>query len=217
MDLQGKDNEADEISKKEALQQAGISYGQFYRWKRMGLIPEAWFHRRSTFTGQETFLPRAKLMERIRRIQELKDRYSLEEIAEMLSPGSARHGYTREELERAGMIGPRTGELFPGFETRMEFGFADLLALRVIARLAEQGTLADEAIRLAAETLLERFHELNPSAPDRALVVVRREGALLAALHTGTCLFDRDTEVLASVDLGRLIEEINLSLRTLAE
>lgn len=45
------------ISKKELLETFGISYGALYRWKRMGLIPEAWFLRRSTSTGQETFFP----------------------------------------------------------------------------------------------------------------------------------------------------------------
>jgi predicted DNA-binding transcriptional regulator AlpA len=29
------------ISKKEVLELTGISYGQFYRWKREGLIPES--------------------------------------------------------------------------------------------------------------------------------------------------------------------------------
>ena len=48
------------ISKKELLETFGISYGALYRWKRMGLIPEAWFLRRSTSTGQETFLKRPK-------------------------------------------------------------------------------------------------------------------------------------------------------------
>ena len=66
------------ISKNEVLKRTGISYGQFYRWKRKGLIPEAWFNRRSTFTGQETFLPQEKILERIRRINELKDDHSLD-------------------------------------------------------------------------------------------------------------------------------------------
>lgn len=43
------------ISKKELLELTGISYGQLYRWKRKNLIPEDWFIRRATFTGQETF------------------------------------------------------------------------------------------------------------------------------------------------------------------
>lgn len=47
--------EEDLISKKELLDETGISYGQLYRWKRKQLIPEEWFIRKSTFTGQETF------------------------------------------------------------------------------------------------------------------------------------------------------------------
>ena len=43
------------ISKKDLLKRYGISYGALYRWKRMGLIPEEWFIKRSTPTGQETF------------------------------------------------------------------------------------------------------------------------------------------------------------------
>ena len=45
----------DLISKKELLERYGISYGALYRWKRMGLIPESWFLRRSTPNGQETY------------------------------------------------------------------------------------------------------------------------------------------------------------------
>lgn len=72
------------ISKKELLNLTGISYGQLYRWKREGLIPEEWFMKQSSFTGQETFLPREFILERIRFILEKKDNYSLEEIREML-------------------------------------------------------------------------------------------------------------------------------------
>ena len=42
------------ISKKDLLARTGISYGQLYRWKRQNLIPEEWFIKKSTFTGQET-------------------------------------------------------------------------------------------------------------------------------------------------------------------
>ncbi|HHE48164.1 MAG TPA: DUF4004 family protein, partial [Candidatus Acetothermia bacterium] len=74
------------ISKKEVLRLTGISYGQLYRWKRKGLIPEAWFIRKATPTGQETFFPREKILERIRRIQELKGERSLDELAALLAP-----------------------------------------------------------------------------------------------------------------------------------
>ena len=42
------------ISKKDLLQRYGISYGALYRWKRKGLIPEDWFIKTATETGQET-------------------------------------------------------------------------------------------------------------------------------------------------------------------
>ena len=40
------------ISKKDLLNETGISYGQLYRWKREGLIPEEWFIKQPSFTGQ---------------------------------------------------------------------------------------------------------------------------------------------------------------------
>ena len=70
----------DEISKKDLLTETGISYGQLYRWKREGLIPEEWFVKRSAFTGQETFFPREKILERVRMILDMKDEQSLEAI-----------------------------------------------------------------------------------------------------------------------------------------
>ena len=74
-----------EISKKDLLKETGISYGQLYRWKREGLIPEEWFVKRSAYTGQETFFPRDKILPRIQAILELKEQYSLEEMARMFT------------------------------------------------------------------------------------------------------------------------------------
>ena len=70
----------DEISKKDLLRETGISYGQLYRWKREGLIPEEWFVKRASFTGQETFFPKERMLERISLILERKDDQSLEDI-----------------------------------------------------------------------------------------------------------------------------------------
>lgn len=86
------------ISKKELLSMTGISYGQLYRWKREGLIPEEWFMKQSSFTGQETFLPRELVLERIRFILEKKDDYSLEEIRDMLKTTPDRKELTWDTL-----------------------------------------------------------------------------------------------------------------------
>ncbi len=79
----GEDNQqSDElISKKELLEKYSISYGTLYRWRRLGLIPDEWFIRRSTYTGQETFFPRELVCSRVELILKNRDDTSLEELA----------------------------------------------------------------------------------------------------------------------------------------
>ena len=73
------------ISKKELLARYGISYGSLYRWKRKGLIPDEWFIRKATVTGQETFFPEELICERMERILATKEDTLLDELAAALS------------------------------------------------------------------------------------------------------------------------------------
>ena len=73
------------ISKKELLERYGISYGALYRYKRKGLIPEEWFIKKATVTGQETFFPRAQICDRMELILEQKDDVTLDELAGKLN------------------------------------------------------------------------------------------------------------------------------------
>ena len=73
------------ISKKELLERYRISYGALYRWKRKGLIPDEWFIKKATVTGQETFFPEKLICERIEVIQSMKDDILLDELAKQLS------------------------------------------------------------------------------------------------------------------------------------
>jgi len=72
------------ISKKELLERYGMSYGALYRWKRKGLIPEEWFVRKATATGQETFFPEALITERVELILSEKSGLELDELARRL-------------------------------------------------------------------------------------------------------------------------------------
>ncbi len=73
------------ISKKELLERYNISYGALYRWKRKGLIPDDWFVKKSTVTGQETFFPEELVCGRIEMIQSMKEDVLLDELAKKLS------------------------------------------------------------------------------------------------------------------------------------
>ena len=72
------------ISKKELLERYGMSYGALYRWKRKGLIPEDWFIRKATVTGQETFFPEGLITERVDLILSGKNELELDELARRL-------------------------------------------------------------------------------------------------------------------------------------
>ncbi len=73
------------ISKKELLARYGISYGALYRWKRKGLIPEDWFIKKSTVTGQETFFPANLVCQRVELILGQKDDVLLDDLADKLN------------------------------------------------------------------------------------------------------------------------------------
>ena len=73
------------ISKKELLEMFNISYGALYRYKRKGLIPEEWFIRMSTITGQETFFPKDLICKRIKLILKQLEESSLDELSNKLN------------------------------------------------------------------------------------------------------------------------------------
>src|SRR5688500_4794565 len=99
--------EPDLISKKELLQRTGISYGQLYRWKRKGLIPEDWFIRKSTFTGQETFFPRERIVARVAKIQSMQSEdLSLDDIADVFSPDLAQVSLSVDEVLSRAIASP---------------------------------------------------------------------------------------------------------------
>lgn len=81
------------ISKKDLLLRYGISYGALYRWKRKGLIPEDWFIKKATVTGQETFFPAELICERVELIKSQKDELSLDELARSFSSESQKRAF----------------------------------------------------------------------------------------------------------------------------
>ncbi|MDE3059053.1 MAG: DUF4004 family protein, partial [Bacteroidota bacterium] len=101
------------ISKKELLELTGISYGQLYRWKRKDLVPESWFIRKSTFTGQETFFPREKILARIDKIKNMKEDLSLDDLAGVFSPLPADIEFSAEEIISRNIVSEAALAIFP--------------------------------------------------------------------------------------------------------
>lgn len=211
------------ISKKEVLELTGISYGQFYRWKRKGLIPESWFIRKSTFTGQETFLPRAKVLERIDKIHSLKDEHSLEELAKVLAPEVSGRDFSAEEIDELSWISDEVRTFYKEF--RSETGgymFHEVLFLTVIEELRQQ--LGDDELALVLSTLLNQQDALHKSEEFRWTLLVGRKvferslttkqppSISFCCLYDERCLCDPVTEVVVQLELHPLLEDIKLKL-----
>lgn len=90
------------ISKKDLLIKTNISYGQLYRWKRLGLIPEEWFVKVSVSTGQETFFDEELIIPRIQKILNLKDDHSIDEIKRLLNPKPSQIVFSLDKLKNLG-------------------------------------------------------------------------------------------------------------------
>lgn len=130
------------ISKKELLMTTGISYGQLYRWKRERLIPEEWFIKQSSYTGQETFFPKDKILNRIEFIMKMKDGHSLEEIREMLSYDSSKNKLTREILKGFEDIDFNIVQIL----NRDEYSYIEVLFIILLSKLIKEKNLTINSI-----------------------------------------------------------------------
>jgi DNA-binding transcriptional MerR regulator len=207
--------EPDLISKKDLLLATGISYGQLYRWKRKGLIPEDWFVRKSTFTGQETFFPRDKMLVRVDRILSMKDEdLSLDDIAEAVSPSPLPDTFAREDLAGRGVVSAAALELFaerhPGTG---QLRFAELVAASVADTLLTSGDAGRDDALAAIATLEENWTACETASCD--LVLLRKMGVSVTLLVSSASelLVESGVRVVARITLPTQIEQLKTRLK----
>lgn len=208
--------DSETISKKELLVAAGISYGQLYRWKRKGLIPEDWFQRKSTFTGQETFFPRERVLARIEKIKSMQDEdASLDEIAEAVAPNLGEVSMTLPEIRERGLVSPEAADLFAEVVCDCDepLVFGEVLSLAALDTLLKTGDASLDEGRVVLGTLRENYPEFEGRSAD--LLFVRRMGLSTALLVSSGAevRFDRAARVVARVNLSESAEALRAKIR----
>lgn len=198
----------DEITKKDLLKETGISYGQLYRWKREKLIPDEWFMKRSSFTGQETYLPREQTLGRIKAILEMKERYSHEEMAAIFSPDLAQRSYALDSL--GGAIDARALDLLGRTLGKEHFSYGELLFALLIERILPLGAPLDTIAR-SIHGWLSRMQGTGG-----VFYLIRSGGThvSLLLLKDEDVLFDEDTHVLLTLRIDELATELRARLET---
>lgn len=197
------------ITKKELLELTGISYGALYRWKRKNLIPDEWFIHRATFTGQETFFPRDRILDRIERIKRLKDGMSLDDIAESFSPSIREVAMSPSEAEIRGVAPRNAIDLYIQAKgSGGPFDFPAVFELYLFARLLRSGELGRDdawsALAPAAEALRLKKEE------SVRLIVYRKLGVAFGLLvdDSGTLIADREARKILEIPIGNLVSEL---------
>lgn len=201
------------ISKKELLEVTGISYGQLYRWKRKNLIPEEWFIRKSTYTGQETFFPKERILDRIKKIKNLKGNTSLDELANMLSPNLAELVLESQDIIKRNIISQNTLDFY--IEERgeyKEFDFKKILYLSILDKLFESGKI----IFNEGKFILNLLEEYYPKYKGKncELLFLRKLGVSSCCLvsKSNEINFENSIKIMEKLNISDLIEELKIKL-----
>lgn len=203
----------DLISKKDLLELTGISYGQLYRWKRKNLIPEDWFVRKSTFTGQETFFPKEKILERIDKIQTMKEDLSLDELANMFSPSVTEICLSKEDMLRKGIASESVIQFFIEQTNKaVEFQFVDILYLYILEELLQSGEISLEEGKMVLQVLHEHYEKMKQKNSE--LVVIRKLGISTCFLvsNVDDLFFEKGTKVVVRITIMNYTEALKTKL-----
>ena len=202
------------ISKKELLQRTGISYGQLYRWKRERLIPEEWFIKRSSYTGQETFFREEQILPRVESILSNKDRYSLSELSRMLSADIAPGIVEETALSGIEEIAPEVMEAARREKPGEKWSLFELSLLAAVTEAATRLCVAPQDLpELAALSL----SAAEGGTLDAVLTVFFVGDAVHALIHGANAplTFDRTIRTAYSVSLRETAEMLKMNHRAL--
>ena len=206
----------DLISKKDLLLATGISYGQLYRWKRAHLIPEKWFIKQASYTGQETFFPREQILKRIQAILDAKDSYTLEEMAKIFSPENAALRLDPQALCAIEEIDSALLELWQAQSRQTTYDFFDIVLLSAFCKACGDLSLSSEQ----AQSLMERCRSAAACSPSRStdlflLILSLQEHHVALVRQLDAVRFDSQIKIVNTQDLGGLANALKLKYKTL--
>lgn len=199
------------ITKKELLEITKVSYGQLYRWKRKNLIPEDWFIKKSSYTGQETYFPREKILDRIERIINLKDDASLDSLAQMFSPNLAEVSLNEIELLEKNIVTEKTLSLHKNiFGEIKTFSFEKILYISLLEKSLLSGNVSIDEGKLIIETLEENYKSLE--GKNCEMVFLRKFGMALCFLITlpNEFFIEKGAKIALRLNISQCIQELKI-------
>lgn len=198
------------ISKKELLEKLQISYGQLYRWKRKRLIPEEWFIKKSVSTGQETFFPKNKIIERINKILELKDDVCLDDLANQFTNNPVKVTLKRGYLIKNNIVPINIIEKFEAIiDNKHEvYDESGLFTLFIYEKLIKLGFLNIEEVNEITKAVFKNYSKLNN---ENMFIIIRRKLGVCyyyALDNEHEILIDENSIEIAKFNIKDIFEKI---------
>lgn len=197
------------ISKHDLLRAARISYGTLYRWKRMNLIPETWFIHKATKTGQATFFPRDRILNRVGKIQELKGELSAEQLKEIFSPNVKSFLIPMQDFVKLELVTKLAVTAYSSvFPKKTELEFDDVFSIYVVDHLMRLSGLYLEDAKQVLRMLSKYLSSQN--SKNFQLVLLRKMGVPITMLISGEqdILLEENTEIIACANLSEFEEAL---------
>ncbi|HXK72854.1 MAG TPA: DUF4004 family protein [Clostridia bacterium] len=189
-------NDKELITKKELLIETGISYGQLYRWKREGVIPDEWFIKRSSFTGQETYFKRKQILERIEIVKELRSKHSLEDLAKILSPDISEKIFLIDELKKIDEISSGILVSIKEVYDKKDFSLKEIVVFICVSKLQSECSLDVKQTSDILSDIKSCIADINNL--DFKMIILKLSDRL------GTILYSSDKEIVISNELSVL-------------
>lgn len=200
--------EKDLISKKDLLEKTKISYGQLYRWKRKKLIPEEWFIKKSVTTGQETFFPKEKILDRVEEILNLKDGVSLDDLAFKFSGVGKKVFLTKEYIISSNISSNAVVNIFEEFAGKDDVYKEDkIFSLIIFNNLISCGMLSKEEAISIVKASKDAYKDIEEG---HKLIVRRKLGVCFyfAIRDEEELIKDEESMRLCVLDLFKIKEKI---------
>lgn len=201
------------ISKKELLKVTDISYGQLYRWKRKSLIPEEWFIKKSSFTGQETFFPRNEILDRIEKIKNFKDDVSLDELANIFSPNLSTVFLEQSDLLQQNIVSQVTMNLYKDIHKENSvFYFNQMLFMTIIDKFLQSGKASLDEGKLILGTLEKNYENFEGRYYE--VVLIRKFGVAICLLMLvpNEIYVETEAVLVLKINAGECVEELKSKL-----
>lgn len=202
------------ISKKDLLESTGISYGQLYRWKRKNLIPEEWFIKKSSYTGQETYFPRDKILTRISKIKDMKDDIPLDEIANVFSPEIQNIVLSKQQLIDKNIVSKESIDIFVDI-TKYEkniFAYNEILQIYIMGNALKSGEISIQEASTIVNAVADKYSFFEKQGCD--VILIRKFGISICILvQFDTMLqIEKGAKLVYKVNTNKCCEEIKIKI-----